>query len=116
MAFGAKIKLTVDTSNSAAFRQQVQKLVDSATKDTPISLRKFNVQISNTKSITSALQSQINSAVGDGLVIKVNSFDTTGAVRKLRADLETMMRGLTINNMSASFKSGDLTSGLKEFS
>lgn len=112
MAFGAKIKLTVDTSNSAAFRQQVQKLVDSATKDTPISLRKFNVQISNTKSITSALQSQINSAVGDGLVIKVNSFDTTGAVRKLRADLETMMRGLTINNMSASFKSGDLTSGL----
>ena len=49
MAFGAKIKLSVDTSGASSFRSQIQKHVNTATAENPIKLKNFSVAITKEK-------------------------------------------------------------------
>lgn len=100
MAFGAKIKLSVNTSGASAFRGEIQKYVNTATKDNPIKV-KIQAQITNPATQLKDLTKQLNQA-GGITKVKLSEVDATGAIKKLRSDIQTMLRGLNI-------------AGLKEF-
>lgn len=100
MAFGAKIKLSVNTSGASAFRREIQKYVNTATKDDPIKVR-IQAQITNPATQLKDLAKQLNQA-GGITKVKLSEVDATGAIKKLRTDIQTMLRGLNI-------------AGLKEF-
>lgn len=102
MAFGAKIKLSVNTSGASAFRKEIQNFVDTSTVNNPIKLKNFTVSMTaaQRKEIMRQLQTYLSSDTA--LTLKVNKIDATGAVNQLRSQLQTMLSGLKI-------------SGLKEF-
>ena len=94
MAFGAKIKLSVNTSGASAFRNEIQKFVNEATKSNPIKLNKVEVRVSNPKTQLSAISKQLNES--GGLVVKLKEVDAKQAITKLRADIQHMLSGLNI--------------------
>ena len=102
MAFGAKIKLSVNTSGASAFRKEIQNFVDTSTVNNPIKLKNFTVSMTaaQRKEIMRQLQEYLSSDTA--LTLKVNKIDATSAVNQLRSQLQTMLSGLKI-------------SGLKEF-
>lgn len=60
MAFGAKIKLSVNTSGASAFRNEIQKHVNNATASNPIKIKNVVVEISNPKTQIANIQKQFN--------------------------------------------------------
>lgn len=99
MAFGAKIKLSVNTSGASAFRSEIQKYVTTATKDNPIKLKHFAVSITkeDQRKIIRDLQTYLS---GDNtLTLKIGKIDANGAVAKLRQQLQTMLSGLSITGL-----------------
>ena len=99
MAFGAKIKLSVNTSGASAFRKEIQTYVDSATSSNPIKLKHFTVSMTaaERKQIIRDLQSYL--ASDSALKLKISKIDATGAVRTLRQQLQTMLSGLSITGL-----------------
>ena len=51
MAFGAKIRLSVDTSKESHFRKEIQDYVNKATVNNPIKLKHFSVSINNIRAL-----------------------------------------------------------------
>lgn len=99
MAFGAKIKLSVNTSGASAFRSEIQKYVNTATASNPIKLKNFSVSITKEqqKKIVRDIQTYLS---GDTtLTLKIGKIDATGAVNKLRQQLQTMLSGLSITGL-----------------
>ena len=99
MAFGAKIKLSVNTSGASAFRSEIQKYVNTATANNPIKLKNFSVSITKEqqKKIVRDIQTYLS---GDtALTLKIGKIDATGAVNKLRQQLQTMLSGLSITGL-----------------
>lgn len=99
MAFGAKIKLSVNTSGASAFRSEIQKYVNTATASNPIKLKNFSVSITKEqqKKIVRDIQTYLS---GDStLTLKIGKIDATGAVNKLRQQLQTMLSGLSITGL-----------------
>lgn len=94
MAFGAKIKLSVNTSGASAFRNEIQKHVNNATQSRPIKLNHVVVSVSNPKTQLTNIQKQFNAS--GGLVIKLKEVDASGAIKKLRSDIQHMLTGLNI--------------------
>ena len=99
MAFGAKIKLSVNTSGASAFRSEIQKYVNTATADNPIKLKNFSVSMTKEqqRKIVRDIQTYLS---GDTtLALKIGKIDATGAVNKLRQQLQTMLSGLSITGL-----------------
>lgn len=99
MAFGAKIKLTVDTSGASAFRKNIQDYVNSATVERPIKLKNFSVSMTKEqqKKIVKEIQTYLSNDTT--LTLKIGKIDATGAVNKLRQQLQTMLSGLSITGL-----------------
>lgn len=97
MAFGAKIKLSVDNSRASAFRKEIQTYVNTATEKTPIYLHNIKVTAAAKQSFISDLKKYLNSDTA--LVVKINSIDASGAISKLRNQLQTMLSGLSITGL-----------------
>ena len=99
MAFGAKIKLSVNTSGASAFRSEIQKYVNTATASNPIKLKNFSVSmtVEQRKKIVRDIQTYLS---GDNtLTLKIGKIDASGAVTKLRQQLQTMLSGLSITGL-----------------
>lgn len=99
MAFGAKIKLSVDSSRASAFRKEIQDYVNTATSNNPIRLRNFTVSMTaaQKKHIVKELQNYLSD--DSTLTLKINKIDATGAVDNLRRQLQTMLSGLSITGL-----------------
>lgn len=102
MAFGAKIKLSVDNSNAAAFREEIQKYVSRATSGgnalkVGVKIDKDSIVVP--KSIANDIKRQINGAGKIGITVKLDKVDSTGAIKTLRNDIQTMLRGLNITGL-----------------
>lgn len=97
MAFGAKIKLTVDKSNQSQFRTEIQAAVDAATRNgIKISSFKATLDGDSVATLTKAVQDSLNKGKFD---IKINKIDASDAVKNLRKQLTTMLSGLSITGL-----------------
>lgn len=92
MAFGAKIRLAVDDSNEKAFRADIQRYVNEATESNPIKIKNISFEVN--KSEIKKIQTDINGA--KGLTVKLKEVDATEAIAKLRNDIQTMLKGLSV--------------------
>lgn len=97
MAFGAKIKLSVNTSGQATFRREIQKYVDSSTATKAIEIKNIKITDSATKKLINDLRKSLKA--DHQLTIKIKEIDATSAVNKLRKQLETMLSGLSITGL-----------------
>ena len=107
MAFGAKIKLTVDKSSTAQseFRSAIQSMVDSATSKSPIKVKNISFELDASKiaGVISDLQKSFDNA---GVTIKVQKIDAASAI----ADLKTQLaNAVTATGGGGSGKSGLLS-------
>lgn len=100
MAFGAKIKLSVDTSGASSFRSQIQKHVNTATAENPIKLKNFSVAITKEKQkqLINDLQTYLTDDK-NAVVLKIKKIDANKAVADLRQQLQTMLSGLSITGL-----------------
>lgn len=100
MAFGAKIKLSVDESGSAAFRREIQKYVDTAVGAGGIKLNLKNVNLKvdkqSIKNMVSSIQDKLNNSAG--ITIKVKNINATAAINKVKADLQAAIDSVTGGN------------------
>lgn len=99
MAFGAKIKLSVNTSGASAFRSEIQKYVNTATSSKPIKLKNFSVNMTKEQQTKIVRDIQTYLSGDTTLTLKIGKIDATGAVNKLRQQLQTMLSGLSITGL-----------------
>lgn len=111
MAFGAKIKLTVDTSGASAFRKQIQDYTDKATAKNPIVIKNLSVNSKTADQLAKKIQSQINSAQ-KGIVVNIKDINADGAIKNLRSQIEIMLRGLKIDGVQAFMSTGSTTGSI----
>lgn len=99
MAFGVKIKLSVDeNANSKQLRSQIQNAVNMATSQSPVTIKNFKVDLSgqDRTRITSQLQEAMNKSE---LTLKIKQIDASNAVKNLQKQLTTMLSGLSITGL-----------------
>ena len=99
MAYGVKIKLSVDESaSSKQLRSQIQSAVSAATAKSPITIKHFKVELNSQDRtrITNQLQQALNASE---LTIKIKQIDASDAVQNLRKQLTTMLSGLSITGL-----------------
>lgn len=98
MAFGAKIKLSVDKNSQAAFKQSIQDCINSATEKGIKGIKITDVDLTLSKESTEKIVEQVKSAASNikGLTISIDHFKTDGAVNKLKSEIQEMMRGLSL--------------------
>lgn len=111
MAFGAKIKLSVNKSGASAFRNEIQKYVNEATKTNPVKLNNIQLQMTNPKTQLRDIQKKINEA--GGITVKLKEVEAKGAISKLRLDIQTMLKGLNIVGLKDFIDTGNID-GVKE--
>ena len=97
MAFGAKIKLSVNTSGAAAFRREIQQYVDNATASNPIYIRNLRVTAEAKNKLISELKAALRS--NSGITVNIKAIDASQALTNLRTQLETMLSGLSITGL-----------------
>lgn len=97
MAFGAKVKLTIDKSGKAQFKKEIQEFVDQATKG-GIKLTNFTVKLkaADRKVLLQSVESELAKSP-----IKISKVDASGAIKSLKAQLTTMLSGLQIGGLGA---------------
>jgi len=100
MAFGAKVKLSVNKTGARNFRNEIQKFVDDSTTSNPIRIKNIKLELNKSQQtqLRRNIQEYLN-ASGDNLTIKINKIDASGAVKQLRSQLETMLSGLSITGL-----------------
>jgi len=100
MAFGAKVKLSVNKTGARNFRNEIQKFVDDSTASNPIRVKNIKLELNKSQQtqLRRNIQDYLN-ASGDNLTIKINKIDASGAVKQLRSQLETMLSGLSITGL-----------------
>lgn len=99
VAYGVKIKLSVDESaSSKQLRNQIQSAISSATAKSSITIKHFKVELNgqDRARITSQLQQALNKSE---LTIKIKQIDASDAVKNLRKQLTTMLSGLSITGL-----------------
>lgn len=94
MAFGAKIKLSVDTSDVSTFRTEIQKYVNEATKSNPIRIDKVSFEVPNPETQLNLISKQLSEA--GGITVKLKEVNAKAAINKLRSDIQYMLSGLNI--------------------
>ena len=98
MAFGAKIKLTVDSSKPGNFHKEIQSYVDAAASEkNPVYIHSIKLAKNSTNSLLSTLRAELRK--DNNLVVKIHSIDASPAIKKLRGQLETMLSGLNIGGL-----------------
>lgn len=98
MAFGAKIKLTVDSSKPGNFHKEIQSYVDAAASEkNPVYIHSIKLAKNSTNSLLSTLRTELRK--DNDLVVKIHSIDASPAIKKLRGQLETMLSGLSISGL-----------------
>lgn len=110
--FGARIDLTVNKSNKSAFSREIQEFVDIATKDRPVKISNFKFDL-NSGQRTTLAKSLTDALEGAQFDIKLNSIKADGAIKNLREQLNTMMKGLTVEGVKAFVGDIDIGSGKK---
>lgn len=100
MAFGVKVKLSVNKTGARNFRNEIQKFVDDSTASNPIRVKNIKLELNKSQQtqLRRNIQDYLN-ASGDNLTIKINKIDASGAVKQLRSQLETMLSGLSITGL-----------------
>lgn len=100
MAFGAKVKLSVNKTGARNFRNEIQKFVDDSTASNPIRVKNIKLELNKSQQaqLRRNIQNYLNTS-GDNLTIKINKIDASGAVKQLRSQLETMLSGLSITGL-----------------
>ena len=106
MAFGAKIKLSVDTSDVSTFRAEIQKYVNEATKSNPIRIDKVSFEVPNPKTQLNLISKQLSEA--GGITVKLKEVNASAAIDKLRSDIQYMLRGLNIVGLKEFLKTDDI--------
>lgn len=105
MAFGAKIKLTVDNSKGAEFRKSIQAFVDKSTEKTPIKLK--NVEFHITKAKVNELAKTLKKELSKNQIeLNIKNINAGEAVKNLKKQLETMLSGLSVQGLGAFLRSG----------
>lgn len=97
MAFGAKVKLTVDTSNKAEFRSQIQGLVDSATKGKPLKITNIEFDISRAKRAEMITKLQ-NGLKGAEFNISIKEIKADAAISALKKKIRSELSNLYDDN------------------
>lgn len=100
MAFGAKVQLSVNKTGASKFRSEIQQFVNQATSGNPIKIKniEFKLNKGDQAKLRQTIQSYLKTS-GNDLTIKVNNIDASGAIGKLRSQLETMLSGLSITGL-----------------
>ena len=100
MAFGAKVKLSVNKAGAKSFRNEIQRFVDDSTASNPIKIKNIKLELNKSQQsqLRKNIQNYLNTS-GDNLTIKINRIDASGAVKQLRSQLETMLSGLSITGL-----------------
>lgn len=114
MAFGAKIKLSVNDTGHNRFRSEIQTYVNKATKDSPITIKSFKLELSNPKTQLDSINTQLNNA--GGITVKIKEFDTKIAVNKLRTDIQNMLSGLNIAGLKEFLTTEDINGVIRQIS
>lgn len=110
MAFGAKIKLTVDNSKGAEFRKSIQAFTDSATGSNPIKLK--NIEFHITKAKVNELAKTLKTELSQSKIeLNIKHINANEAITGLRKQLETMLSGLSIQGLGTFLKSGGTSEG-----
>lgn len=101
MAFGAKIKLTVDKSSPAKFRKEIQDFVKSATESKPIVLKNLKIELSKQERsrILTSIQNDLNTVGNKELKLEIKHISATTAIKNLRKELEYMLSGLGVTGL-----------------
>lgn len=99
MAYGVKIKLSVDEgASSRQLRSQIQNAVNAATEKTPVAIKHFKIELSGQD--RTRIISQLQDAMSKSeLTIKIKQIDASDAVQNLRKQLTTMLSGLSITGL-----------------
>lgn len=97
MAFGAKIKLSVDQTKTGALKKEIQSVVDSATSKNPVYIHNIKVTKEATNKLLSDLKSDLSSA--KGIEIPIRKINADAAIAQLKSDLTTMLGGLKISGL-----------------
>ena len=105
MAFGAKINLTPNTAGKDKFQKDIQKFANDATQGNPIKIRNITFDISDPTNKLSSVQKKLDDA--GGISIKIKEVDASGAIKKLRSDIQEMLSGLNIVGLKDFLGSGD---------
>ena len=102
MAFGAKIKLTVDRSSAAQseFRSAIQSMVDSATSKSPIKVKNISFELDANK-ITSVISDIQKAFDRSAIEVKIQKIDANAALADLQKQIEA-----TASNIKGSGGSG----------
>ena len=99
--FGAKIKISVDTSRDAQtkLREEIQAAIDRATSKskTTVKIREFTID----KEAKNKLKEDVGKI---GVNIKVKKINASDAIKNLRKDIEKMLSGLTVGGVGAFLK------------
>ena len=107
--FGAKVRLTVDTSSKKDFNNQIQALVEEIDvgKHLSVSQEAINALVNDIQTKLKATPISIES-------IKVNKIDVSSAVANARQELQAMFASLGSANVGTGTGSAVDTSGLKQ--
>jgi myosin heavy subunit len=102
VAFGAKIKLTVDRSSAAQseFRSAIQSMVDSATSKSPIKVKNISFELDANK-ITSVISDIQKAFDRSAIEVKIQKIDANAALADLQKQIEA-----TASNIKGSGGSG----------
>lgn len=97
MAFGAKIKLSVDTSKIGSLKSEIQAAVDNATSKTPVYIHNIKVTEDASSKLLSDLKSKLSAS--KDLVVPIERINADAAIAKLKNDLTHMLSGLSITGL-----------------
>lgn len=108
MAFGAKIKLTVDKSSAAQseFRSAIQSMVDSATSKSPIKVKNVSLEL-DTQQVNRVIADIQKAFDSSPIAVKIQKIDATSAI----ADLKTQIASATSDGVSSGISSGSSGGG-----
>ncbi len=101
MAFGAKIKLGVDTSNLSDLKKQIQGLIDEASKLSKLKIDNIKIEIDK-DSINGAVNSLREKLESQKFNVKIDKIDATAAMADLRKQI------ISVIGTSSTTKTGGL--------
>lgn len=105
--FGAKIKLSVDTTKISDLRQQIQAAVDKASKSNKLTLNNVKVSVDKTSvgAIVDKIQKKIDSTK---FTVKIDKIDATSAMADLRKQITNVIGTSSTNKTGALINANDI--------
>lgn len=110
MAFGAKIKLTVDEKSSSKLHSEIQKFANKEA----IVLKNFTVEVKDGQKKALIKDLQTNLLNDNALILKIKKIDATDAVNDLRDQLTKMLSGLKITGLKEFLSEKNIDTAVKK--